>query len=62
MLNGQFVANMWIMCGENVDFPHRFPTFSLSINWNPAPSDLVDLDQRMVGEIGIFVDFKKMRS
>ena len=37
LLSGHLVDNIMIMCGENVDFLNKFPTFSLSNNCNPAP-------------------------
>ena len=37
LLSGHLVDNIMIMCGENVDFLNKFPTFSLSNNCNPSP-------------------------
>ena len=36
LMSGHLVDNIMIMCGENVDFLNKFPTFSP--NCKPAPS------------------------
>ena len=43
LMSGHLVDNIMIMCGENVDFLNKFPTFSLSNNCNPAPMKAIRL-------------------